>query len=493
MDTPLSNADLTAHLKGVRGFVGVYSYDLLPRLEDEEFCVINTDNVMPLYDPPEGGHHWLTVCRDGGRILVFDSFGRNLKQMERDYTEPHLERYFMEAYPDCELYTNTQVLQHTSTAVCGRYAILMGQLFSSQGIDSALETLKRTFTSNTLNNDRKIMMVGGGAAAAADDDDDEDEDEGWTEKLTAEMHKQRRVHFPRRRVVVHAIDDIWSADLVDMQKFAKYNKGTRFLLTVIDLFSRYAWVRPLKDKTGVAVRDAFRDIVQTSGRKPRRLWVDEGKEFYNRTLKTWLSDNRIDLYSTHNEGKAVVVERFNRTLKSRMWRHFTLRSTSAYINALPALVDSYNESKHRSIGMTPKEASRSEKERFMPNPAGRPPPTRLSRAARAPRRFQVGDKVRITVNKLHAFEKGYTPNWTEEVFVVDQVLPTNPITYRIRDLMDEPILGSFYGQQLQKTDQATFRIEKVLRKHRGKALVKWRAYSDKFNSWVPVGDLAKLK
>ena len=214
---------------------------------------------------------------------------------------------------------------------------------------------------------------------------------------------QRRVPFSPRRAVVHAIDDILSADLVDMQNFAKHNKGTRFLLTVIDLFSRYAWVRPLKDKTGVAVRDAFRDIVQTSGRKARRLWVDEGKEFYNRTLKTWVSDNRIDLYRTHNEGKAVVVERFNRTLKSRMWRHFTLHSKRVYINALPALVDRYNESKHRSIGMTPTEASRSEKELFMPNPAGRSPTTRRSRSARAPRRFQVGDKVRIAVNFIFFF------------------------------------------------------------------------------------------
>ena len=307
----------------MRGFVGVYSYDLLPRLGDGYFCIVNTDNVMPLYDPPEGGHHWLTVCREGNRILIFDSFGRTLQRMEQDYTEPHLERYFKEAYPHCELCTNTQVLQHTSTAVCVRYAILVGELFSSQGIDRTLTALQHTFTNDTLNNDRTITMGGGGGGGGGSDVE-------WTDKLAYEMYRQRRVHFPRRRVVVHGLDDIWSADLVDMQSFSKYNKGVRFLLTVIDLFSRYAWVIPLKDKTGAVMRDAFQSILHASGRKPKKLWVDEGKEFYNRVLERSLRGNNIDIYSTHNEGKAVGVERFNRTMKTRMWGYFTDNSTNKY-------------------------------------------------------------------------------------------------------------------------------------------------------------------
>ena len=219
MDVPLSNDDVAAHLQDVDGFMGVYSYDLLPPLRDGEFCVVNTDNAtMAAYDPPEGGHHWVTVCREGNRVLIFDSFGRTLHDMERDYTEPGLARYFRQACPNCALYTNTQVLQDTSTAVCGRYAILMGTLFSSQGIDQALHTLQRAFTADTLDNDRR--MVGG--------------------SLADELHKQRRVHFPRRKVIAYGIDQVWSADLVDMQAFSKFNKGYRFMLTVIDLFSRFA-------------------------------------------------------------------------------------------------------------------------------------------------------------------------------------------------------------------------------------------------------------
>ena len=179
-----------------------------------------------------------------------------------------------------------------------------------------------------------------------------------------------------------------------------------------------------------------------------------------------------------------MVERFNRTMKSRMWRHFTASSTNVYINVLPKLLEDYNNAKHRSIGMTPTEASDPENGRFIQQKS-------TSGLRGTIPRFRIGDEVRIAISKRH-FEKGYTPNWTEEVFTVHEILPTAPITYRIRDLMNEHIQGSFYAQQLQKALQTKFRIDKVLRKHRGQALVKWKGYSDKFNSWVPSKDLESL-
>lgn len=466
MEVPLSNEDIQRVLVDVEGFRGVFSYDLLPRLNHGDFCVVNTDNVMPVYDRPEGGHHWLTVCRENDQILVFDSFGRSLSQMELDYTEPRFKRYFVEAYPECDIFTNTQVLQDRSTAVCGWYAILVGKSFSKGGIDNTLKNLERAFTNDTLDNDRR--MVGG----------------NWTDELADELHKQRRVHFPRRRVVVKGIDQIWSADLVDMQAFSEYNKGVRYLLNVIDVLSKYAWSVPIKAKTGTTITDAFRSISKT--RKPKMLWVDKGTEFYNRTFRNWLESEDIHPYSTENEGKAVVVERFNRTLKSRMWRYFSANSTSVYVDVLPELVKRYNNTKHRSIGMTPVEASRKiNEQRALRN---------LYKDGRRPKqhpKFEIGDEVRIAVAKRH-FEKGYTPNWTEEVFVIQEILPTSPVTYRIRDLADEPITGSFYEQQMQKAMQDTFRIEKVIRKRKDRVLVKWKGYPDKFNSWLSLDELEKL-
>ena len=472
MDVPLSNEDIHQALKSENGFRGVYSYDLLPNLRRGQFCMVNTDNILPVWDRAEGGHHWLAVCREKDHVLVFDSFGRSLEQMEQNYTEPNLKQFFLDAFPDCRISTNTQVIQDRSTAVCGRYAILVGQLFSKGGtIENVLQQLEEMFSSDTLANNRRIME-GGGVGK-------------WTNRLAQELHKPRRVHLQRRKVNVKGIDQIWSADLVDMSAFSDDNLGVKYLLTIIDVFSKYAWIMPLKSKTGKDITKAFDYIITGSGRKPTKLWVDQGTEFYNRTFKKYLEEKGIEMYSTHNEGKAVVVERFNKTMKTWMWKYFSANNTTRYLDILPALLTRCTHSIHRSIGMTPHDASQKENENEV-----RVKLQGQSTKGRKPK-FRIGDQVRIAKLKRH-FEKGYTPNWTEEVFVIDQILPTQPTTYEIRDLADKPIVGSFYEQQLQKTTQTTFRIEKVLRKRKGQALVKWKGYPDKFNSWAPLKDLERL-
>ena len=166
-------------------------------------------------------------------------------------------------------------------------------------------------------------------------------------------------------MIVTDVDDTWSADLVDMQAFAKYNKGIKYLLTIIDVFSKYAWVVPLKDKTGKSVTEAFAGVVgqrlgqspRPQARHPNNLWVDEGTEFYNKTFKKFLEDNKINMYHTFNFGKAVVVERFNRTLKQIMWKYFTTNNTNTYLDKLPDMVNKYNNTKHSSTKMSPNEAS----------------------------------------------------------------------------------------------------------------------------------------
>ena len=261
----------------------------------------------------------------------------------------------------------------------------------------------------------------------------------WNTELATELHKQKRVHFPRRTVIANGIDEIWSADLVDMQAFSKFNRGVKYLLTVIDVFSKYAWAIPLVSKEGKSVTEAF-DIIKRSKRKPKFLWVDKGTEFYNRTFQKWLRENNIEMYSTHNEGKAVVIERFNRTLKGWMWKYFSEQSTSKYIDVLGDLLDYYNNKKHRTIKMTPQEASLKKNEpQVYENIYG----DKKLMADTSTAKFQIGDKVRIAKLKRH-FEKGYTPNWTEEVFEIDNINPTNPLTCTIQDLSGDRIEGSFY-------------------------------------------------
>ena len=134
-----------------------------------------------------------------------------------------------------------------------------------------------------------------------------------------------------------------------MQLISKFNKGFTFLLRVIDIFSKYAWAVPLKDKKGVSIVNAFQKILKESDRKPNKIWVDKGSEFYNNSFKKWLKDNDIEMYSIHNEGKSVVAERFIRTLNNKIYKYMTAIPKNVYIDKLDDMVNEYNNAYHRTI------------------------------------------------------------------------------------------------------------------------------------------------
>ena len=289
-----------------------------------------------------------------------------------------------------------------------------------------------------------------------------------------------RRKFNKRRVLVNGTDRIWAADLVDMQAFTKFNRGVKYLLAVIDIFSKYGWLIPLKDKTGKSVASALEIIFKE--RKPEKMWVNKGKEIYNKDVKELL-----ELYSTENKEKSSVVERWIRTMKEKMWKYFSANSTNVYINVLPDLVKEYNNTRHSSIKMAPVKASKKENEirvwRILY-------PDHLEIKDIEPK-FSVGDRVRIS-KKKKTFKKGYTTRWTEEIFTIVEVKRTSHVTYRIADLNGEEITGTFYEPELQKTSQELFRIEKVIKKEKKKSLVKWKGYSDDFNSWVDNKDIVNI-
>jgi len=210
--------------------------------------------------------------------------------------------------------------------------------------------------------------------------------------------------------------------------------------------------------------------------------LDKGREFYNKHVK----ELGVELYSTENEERSSVAERWNRTMKEKMFKYFTTNNTNKYIDVLDDFVERYNNTRHSSIKMTPVEASKKENEvRVYRNLY----PDLTRRPMRA--KFKTGDKVRIQ-KKKELFEKGFTPNCTEEVFTVSKIRKTNPVTYKITDLNDKEIQGTFYEQEFQMTSQEVYRIEKIVKKDKTRSLVKWKGYPESFNSWVDNKDLIKL-
>ena len=163
--------------------------------------------------------------------------------------------------------------------------------------------------------------------------------------LADELHKPVIKKFEKRKVYSQFKDNIWGVDLADMQSLSRKNKGIKYPLCAIDLFSKYAFAIPLEDKKGISIVNAFDKIIEQSNRKPNKIWVDQGGEFYNNAFKKWLSDNDIIMYSTCNEGKSVVAEIFIRTLKNKLYKHMTATGKNVYYDVLDDVVNKYNNTK----------------------------------------------------------------------------------------------------------------------------------------------------
>jgi len=304
--------------------------------------------------------------------------------------------------------------------------------------------------------------------------------------LANELHAPARKHFETRSVVTLGINDLWQADIVDMQELATKNKGYKYILTVIDTFSKVAYAFPLKTKSGVEVTQAFRGLFKQAA--PKHLHTDEGKEFFNQNLKPLLKEYNVNHYHTYSKHKASIVERFNRTLKTKMWKEFTRLNTQHWVPLLPELIEKYNNSYHRTIKMKPIEVQKHEnKVKVL---------LRTEKNANSLSKYKVGDIVRVSRSK-GIFEKGYKFNWSEELFKVSEVHTSTPVTYSLVDMRNEPIKGTFYNEELKKTKIPDYaRIEKVIAKKKVKGQlmlrVKYKGYDNSFNQWIPVNDTLLL-
>ena len=255
-------------------------------------------------------------------------------------------------------------------------------------------------------------------------------------QLTDELHKPIIRKFKKRKVYSSFRDNIWGVDLADMQSLSKYNKRIKYSLCVIDLFSTYAWVIPLKDKKGTSIVNAFKKIV-AERRKPDKIWVDQGSEFYNQSFKDFLKINSIEMYSTFNGGKSVVPERFIRTLKNKIFKHMTAISKNVYFDVLEDIVNKYNNTLHRTLKMKPINVIDDSFAEYNEDSNKRNP------------KFKVDDHVRISKFK-NIFAKGYAPNWSEEVLLLIKLTIQFRGHMLLRILMVKKLLEVFTKKNCRK-------------------------------------------
>jgi hypothetical protein len=270
---------------------------------------------------------------------------------------------------------------------------------------------------------------------------------------------------------------------MDLSSLADDNDSHKFVLTCIDVFSRYARAQPIKNKSGVVVTAAAKKMFEEA--VPKRVQVDEGKEWYNTHFKKLMKDLNITMFSSHNEPKASLVERMNKTLKNRLYRYMLASRTARYVDVLQDVVVGYNNTVHRTIGMKPADVNVKNSNLIWHRLYDKQ--TTIKKP-----RLSVGDNVRI-VKEKKVFTRGYWPRWTAEYFTVHKVLKTTPPTYRLKDLHNDILTGSFYEPELQKIPIPTqpFRIEKVIKRRGKRLLVKWWGWDSSYNSWIHERDIEK--
>ena len=311
----------------------------------------------------------------------------------------------------------------------------------------------------------------------------------WSREQDAyTLHKGARSRFERRVTEVASEGQQLQADLMDIRAHTDFNDGYNYLLTCVDVFSRKAWAVPVRNKTGARVAEALREIL--NGRKYIALQTDKGKEFYNAQVKDLLKTEGVKHFSTENETiKASMVERFNRTLRDKIYRYMTAKASKRFVHILPDLVKAYNETPHSATGEKPDDVGPDNRE------AVNQRLYLIWRENPKEGKVNVGDCVRITKYR-GAFERGYTPNWTTEIFVVSgEDRRVRPSVFSLEDLNGEVVEGAFYEQELQVVKKPdAYKIEKVIRTRRRRGggkqfLVKWLGYPDSFNSWVDESDM----
>lgn len=322
---------------------------------------------------------------------------------------------------------------------------------------------------------------------------------------------QKRVQrkFPRRHILTDSIDTIWDGDLQDVRNISKENEGIQYIMVLQDIFSRYVFTAPLKQKTASYVIEALKGIF-ANGRKPKVFRTDKGSEFKNRWVSSFLEKEGVHQTFTENETKSNFAERSIQNLENRLQRMFTQNQSYEFLSKLQAVTDNINNTPSRPLGgITPASVTKENEEEVRyraylqrnkrPGVVSRKSKNSKIAEKKKPYKFKVGDKVRIS-HLRRTFQREYDQKWTGEIFKVcrryrSQGLPV----YKLKDFAEESITGTFYSQELQKvstSDNFIWKIDKILKERKRKGtieiLVSWHQWPAKFNSWIKKSDMQNV-
>ena len=314
------------------------------------------------------------------------------------------------------------------------------------------------------------------------------ETQSWLQsQLAYTLNKPMRKRFPTRSYKTFGIDDLWQMDLMEMIPYAKINNSYKYILTCIDVFSRFARALPLKTKSAIDVKNAIQIMFKDG--HPDNLQTDLGKEFYNAKVTALLKDLKITHYSVFSQYKAAHVERFNRTLRDRLKKYFVFKGNKAWVSVLPKIIYSYNHTSHRGLnGLRPIDVSSDNEVQLWLDR------TIKEKPAKKPK-YKIGDFVRISRINGSPFIKNFDNNWSDEVFQISAInTKQSPVMYVIKDYENNVIQGKFYEQELQVISRPIeYRIQKIL-KSKGKGqhkqyFVKWHGYTKP--SWILATQITK--
>lgn len=268
--------------------------------------------------------------------------------------------------------------------------------------------------------------------------------EWFQNQRTHTLHKTRQNRFKRCRYNLTNIDDLWEADLIDMQNYSRKNIGNKYILAVIDCFSKFAWCIPIKRKTPSEIIKGIETIFSATERRPITIQTDKGREFDNKTVREFLKDGDIIFQTTRDPvTKAAICERFIQTIKAIIFKYFTATNTTRYVDVIESLVYIYNNRIHSAIGVAPSSVNTEnvlEIWKFLNR--------KVIVNTRKPK-YCIGDNVRVA-NPKQIFDKGYKQKWSEEIFTISKIVMKKPYVYRLLDSSAELIKGNFYECEIQK-------------------------------------------